>query len=85
MKNLEAKNVLPKGPSEHILPAAFGSLPLEDFKILERDQQDKPYQVSKTDQEYLHLRFAYVELDTQPSFYSKVKIFKEIMPKLGIW
>lgn len=39
---------------------------------------------SKTDQAYLHLRLAYIGLDAQTSFYSGVKIFKEIMPKLGI-
>ncbi|KAM6154215.1 THAP domain-containing protein 2 [Erethizon dorsatum] len=41
MKNLEANNILPKGTSEHILPSALSSLPLEDFKILEQHQQDK--------------------------------------------
>lgn len=38
IKNLEANNVLPKGTSEHILPAALSSLPLEDFKTLEQHQ-----------------------------------------------
>ncbi|VFV42663.1 thap domain-containing protein [Lynx pardinus] len=41
VKNLEANNILPKGTSEHILPTALSSLPLEDFKILEQEQQDK--------------------------------------------
>lgn len=41
VKNLEANNILPKGTSEHILPTALSSLHLEDFKILEQDQQDK--------------------------------------------
>ncbi|XP_028733804.1 THAP domain-containing protein 2 [Peromyscus leucopus] len=41
VKNLEASNMLPKGISEHILPAALSSLPLEDFKLLEQDQQEK--------------------------------------------
>ncbi|KAL6032245.1 hypothetical protein STEG23_036806, partial [Scotinomys teguina] len=41
VKDLEASNILPKGISEHILPAALSSLPLEDFKLLERDQPDK--------------------------------------------
>ncbi|KAK1340913.1 hypothetical protein QTO34_017310 [Cnephaeus nilssonii] len=39
VKNLEANNILPKGTSEHILPTALSSLPLEDFN--EQDQQDK--------------------------------------------
>ena len=38
VQNLEANNLLPKGTSEHILPTALSSLPLEDFKILEQDQ-----------------------------------------------
>ncbi|NP_001153224.1 THAP domain-containing protein 2 [Pongo pygmaeus] len=41
VKNLEANSVLPKGTSEHMLPTALSSLPLEDFKILEQNQQDK--------------------------------------------
>lgn len=41
VKNLEANNILPKGTSEYILPTALSSLPLEDFKILEQEQQDK--------------------------------------------
>lgn len=41
VKNLEANSILPKGISEHILPAAFNKLPLEDFKILQQDRQDK--------------------------------------------
>lgn len=39
VKTLEANNILPKGTSEHILPTALSSL--QDFKILEQDQQDK--------------------------------------------
>lgn len=38
VKNLEASNLLPKGISEHILPTALSSLPLEDLKILEQDK-----------------------------------------------
>lgn len=45
VKSLETSNVLPKGTSEHILPAALNSLPLEDFKILEQDQQGKTLSV----------------------------------------
>lgn len=41
VKNLEANNLLPRGTSEHILPTALKSLPLEDFKILGQEQQDK--------------------------------------------
>ena len=41
VKNLETNNVLRKGTSEYILPAALNSLALEDFKILEQDQQGK--------------------------------------------
>lgn len=41
VKNLEASNMLPKGISEHILPTTLSSLPLEDLKIFEQDQQDK--------------------------------------------
>ncbi|XP_028614920.1 THAP domain-containing protein 2 [Grammomys surdaster] len=41
VKNLEARNLLPKGISEQILPAALSNLPLEDLKILEQDQQEK--------------------------------------------
>lgn len=41
VKNLEANNILLKGTSEHILPPVLNSLPLEDFKILEQDQQGK--------------------------------------------
>uniref|UniRef100_A0A8C6RCT1 THAP-type domain-containing protein n=1 Tax=Nannospalax galili TaxID=1026970 RepID=A0A8C6RCT1_NANGA len=44
VKNLEANNMLPKGISEHLLPTALSNLPLEDFKILE-DQQDKTFPV----------------------------------------
>lgn len=46
VKNLEANNILPKGTSEHILPTALSSLPLEDFKILEGKQQDKTLAVT---------------------------------------
>ncbi|XP_055443546.1 THAP domain-containing protein 2 [Bubalus kerabau] len=45
VKNLETNNVLPKGTSEYILPAALNSLALEDFKILEQDQQGKTLSV----------------------------------------
>lgn len=41
VKNLETNNALRKGTSEYILPAALNSLALEDFKILEQDQQGK--------------------------------------------
>lgn len=45
VKNLEANNMLPKGLSEHILPTALNNLPLEDFKLLEQDQQGKTFPV----------------------------------------
>ena len=41
LENLETNNALRKGTSEYILPAALNSLALEDFKILEQDQQGK--------------------------------------------
>lgn len=41
VKNLEASNILPKGTSEHILPTALSTHPLEDVKVLEQDQQNK--------------------------------------------
>lgn len=47
VKNLEANNILPAGTSEHILPTALSSLPLEDFKILEQDQQGKMLPIFK--------------------------------------
>ncbi|XP_038612568.1 THAP domain-containing protein 2 [Tachyglossus aculeatus] len=40
VKSLEANNILPRGTSEHILPSALSRLPMEDFKIIEQDQQD---------------------------------------------
>lgn len=41
VKNLEANNLLPKGTLEHLFPTTLSSLPLEDFKVLEHDQQNK--------------------------------------------
>lgn len=45
VKSLEAGHMLPKGISEQILSTALSSLPLEDLKILQQDQQDKTFPV----------------------------------------